>query len=179
MVSTSHGATRAQDRRRRGLGRAVEDGSTPSSDYRFVDRLDYMLNAKGFTYDRISHLWLVDAADGSASRLTEGRAADTEPAWSPDGDRIAFTSNRRPNADLVGGRDIHVVDVANRAVTRITGGRRSEFFRPAWLPDGRSLAALGHRYGGRAGSRHDIWLFAADGSGATQTGGRNLSARPP
>ena len=176
VVSTSHGATRAQDRRRRGLGRADEDGSTPSSDYRFVDRLDYMLNAKGFTYDRISHLWLVDAADGVASRLTDGRAADTEPAWSPDGDRIAFTSNRRPNADLVGGRDIHVVDIADRAVTRITGGRRSEFFRAAWLPDGRSIAALGHRYEGRAGSRNDIWLFAADGSGATQTGGRNLSA---
>jgi acylaminoacyl-peptidase len=177
VVSTSHGATRAQDRRRRGLTQAEGSGSGPSSDYRFVDRLDYMLNAKGFTYDRVSHLWLVDAVDGSATRLTDGRAADTEPAWSPDGERIAFTSNRRPNADLVGGRDIHVVDVADRTVTRITGGRRSEFFRPAWLPDGRSIAALGHRYEGRAGSRNDIWLFRADGTGATQTGGRNLSAR--
>ena len=48
---------------------------------------------------------------------------------------------------------------------------------PTWLPDGATIAALGHRLEGGAGSRNDIWLFAADGSDATPTGGRNLSAR--
>ena len=48
-------------------------------------------------------------------------------------------------------------------------------FRPTWLPDGRTIAALGHRYAGRAGSRNDIWLFAADGADAARSGGRNLS----
>ncbi|MGZ4363529.1 MAG: S9 family peptidase, partial [Gaiellaceae bacterium] len=43
--------------------------------------------------------------------------------------------------------------------------------------DGATIAGLGHRLEGRAGSRNDIWLFAADGSDATPTGGRNLSAR--
>ena len=71
-----------------------------------------MLNGAGFTYDRVTHLWLVDVGDGAASRLTDGRTSDTEPAWSPDGTRIAFTSNRRRDADLVRGRGIHVVDVA-------------------------------------------------------------------
>jgi acylaminoacyl-peptidase len=51
------------------------------------------------------------------------------------------------------------------------------FSAPAWLPDGQTLVALGHRLEGRAGSRNDIWLLAADGSDATPTGGRNLSAR--
>ncbi len=50
------------------------------------------------------------------------------------------------------------------------------FTAPAWLPDGRTIAALGHRLEGGAGSRNDVWLFAADGSDATPTGGRNLSA---
>ena len=176
VVSASYGATQAEDQRRRGLDRAVEPGSEPPSDYRFIDRLDYMLNGTGFTYDRVKHLWLVDVASGAASRLTAGRVSDTEPAWSPDGGRIAFTANRRRDADLLRNQDIHVVDVETRAVTAVTRGPRSHFFRPTWLPDGRTIAALGHRHEARAGSRNDIWLLAADGADATPSGGRNLSA---
>jgi dipeptidyl aminopeptidase/acylaminoacyl peptidase len=176
-VSAARGATRAEDQRRRGLDRSAEPATPPSSDYRFIDRLEYMLNGKGFTYDRVTHLWLVDASSGAATRLTDGRVSDSEPAWSPDGRRIAFTANRRRDADLVRGRDLHVVDVESRVVSPITHGPRSMFFQPAWLPDGRTIAALGHRYQGRGGSRNDIWLFAADGSDATPAGGRNLSAR--
>ena len=75
-------------------------GPPPPSDYRFIDRLEYMLNGAGFTYDRVGHLWLVDVATGEATRLTDGPVADHEPAWSPDGRRIAFSSNRRRDADL-------------------------------------------------------------------------------
>ena len=177
VVSTSHGATSADDDRRRGIDRTPKPGIAPESDYRFIDRLDYMLNGAGFTYDRIPHLWLVDVATGAATRLTDGRAADREPAWSPDGKRIAFTSNRRRDADIFSSRlDIHVVNVRTRAVSAITRGPRSMFMAPAWLPDGRTIAALGHRLEGGSGSRNDVWLFAADGSDATPAGGRNLSA---
>ena len=177
IVSASHGATRAEDERRRRLDRTTEPGSPPPSDYRFIDRLEYMLNGSGFTYDRIRHLWLVDVAGGAARRLTDGPVSDVEPAWSPDGGRIAFTANRRRDADLIRGQDIHVVDVETRVVTAITRGSRSHFLRSAWLADGRTIAALGHRLEGRGGSRNDIWQFAADGSDATPKGGQNLSAR--
>ena len=62
----------------------------PPSDYRFVDRLDYMLNGDGFTYDQIDHLWLVDVATG-----------DDDP---PDG-----RPDRRTRTGLVAGRDAHRV----------------------------------------------------------------------
>jgi dipeptidyl aminopeptidase/acylaminoacyl peptidase len=179
--SASRAATLTEDARLRGrTGRAgasaTAPGEPPDSDYRFIDRLDYMFNGKGFVYDRVNHLWLVDVASGTASRLTDGNVADDEPAWSPDGTRIAFVSNRRRNADIVERADVHVVDVGTCRVSAITRGPRSVFAAPAWLPDGRTIAALGHRLEGRAGSRNDIWLFAADGSDATPIGGRNLSA---
>jgi len=182
VVSSSHGATSTEDDRRRGIDRAAEwgqrPGRPPGSDYRFIDRLEYMLNGTGFTYDRVGHLWLVDVASGAATRLTEGRAPDGSPAWSADGRRVAFASNRRRDADLVPERrDIYVVDVETRAVRALTRGPRSMFTAPIWLPDGRSIAALGHRMEGGSGSRNDIWLFAADGRDATPNGGRNLSAR--
>ena len=154
------------DRKKRGLDSSPEPGSPPASDYRFVDRLDYMLNGEGFTYDQVEHLWLVDAISGEATRLTDGPTSDHSPAWSPDGTRIAFSANRHRDHDLVFRSDLFVVDVASREVTVITAGPSSAFDHPTWLPDGRTLAALGHRFPAGAGSRNDIWLFAADGSDA-------------
>ena len=59
-----------------------------------------MLNGAGFLYDKVQHLWLVDVATGAAERLTDGGTGDAEPAWSPDGTRVAFAANRRRDADL-------------------------------------------------------------------------------
>lgn len=155
VVSASLGATKAEDDRRRRRSRRAP-GEPRTSDYRFIDRLDYMLNGKGFTYDQVKHLWLVDVATGEATRLTDGPVSDGDPAWSPDGRRIAFAANRRRDADLFGRSDIHVVDLETGAVTAVTRGPRSIFAGPAWLPDGRTIAAFGHRLEGRAGSRNDI-----------------------
>jgi acylaminoacyl-peptidase len=177
VVSSSVGATVDEDDRRRGRDRRAEPGTPPPSDYRFIDRLNYMLNGAGFIYDQVAHLWLVDVATGEASRLTDGPVTDDEPAWSPDGTRIAFVANRRRDPDIVNRQGIHVVDVATRRVTAVTGGPNAVFGVPAWMPDGRTIAALGSHLPGRAGSRNDVWLLAGDGSDASPSRGRNLSAR--
>ena len=97
-----------------------------------------MLNGEGFTYDRVGHLWLVDAATGEATRLTDGPTTEHSPAWSPDGTRIAFSANRHRDHDLVFRSDLFVVDVATREVTAVTAGPMSYFDLPTWLPDGRT-----------------------------------------
>ena len=176
-VSTSHGATQDDDARRRGRGKKPPSDQPPDSDYRFIDRLSYMLNGAGFQYDQIRHLWLVDATTGEPTRLTDGSVSDLEPAWSPDSRAIAFVSERRRDHDLHFRPAIHVVDVASRAVHAVTGGPRSVFGTPVWLPDGRTIATLGSKLEGRGGSRNDVWLFPSDGSEAHAEGGRNLSGR--
>jgi dipeptidyl aminopeptidase/acylaminoacyl peptidase len=177
VVSASTDAAFEVDARRRRKDVQRKPGEPSPSDLRFIDRLEYMLNGAGFIDDHITHLWLVDAMSGTATQLTEGPVSDAEPSWSPDGTRIAFAANRRRDPDLAFRQAIHVVHVESRRVSAITAGPRSIFGLPTFMPDGSSIAALGHRLEGRAGSRNDVWLFAADGSDARPDGGRNLSAR--
>ncbi|HET7228711.1 MAG TPA: hypothetical protein VFJ16_01780 [Longimicrobium sp.] len=62
--------------------------------------------------------------------LAGGNTAEVEPAWSPDGNTLAFVSNRG------GGTDIYLLNVATGAVTQLTSGTGSKA-QPAWTPDGR------------------------------------------
>ncbi|MFI5225883.1 MAG: S9 family peptidase [Candidatus Limnocylindrales bacterium] len=177
VLSASRGVTREEDARRRGKRLNPDPAEPPQSDYRYTDRLSYMSNGSGFTTGREAALWIVDAADGTARRLSGGNGSVGSPAWSPDGSRIAFAADRRPDRDQMWHAQVYVVDVATGAETRITDNGHALFDEPTWLPDGKTLAVVGHRFPAAAGSRNDIWLFAADGSEAGRDGGRNLSAR--
>jgi dipeptidyl aminopeptidase/acylaminoacyl peptidase len=177
VLSASRGATREEDARKRGKSAKPDPKAPPPSDYRFADRLGYLANGAGYVVGKESELWVVDAADGTARRLTTARTAVSNPAWSPDGARIAFSTDRRPDRDAMWHQQVYVIDAATGIETRITDNGHSNFAQPTWSPDGKSLAVLGHRFPARSGSRNDIWLFGADGSDAERASGRNLSGR--
>ena len=176
IETTSRAATREEDAKRRGKVAKREPGSPPESDYRYIDRLAYMYNGVGFTEDQVAHLWLVEVETGGVRRLTDGRTAEESPAWSPDGRRIAYATNRRRDHDLRPRMDLYVLDVESGTETKVTGGEDPVFSDPVWLPDGATIAALGGHVPENA-YRNDIWLFAADGSDAGPDGGRNVSER--
>jgi dipeptidyl aminopeptidase/acylaminoacyl peptidase len=175
VLSMSYAADRAADARRRGKALHRPSWAPPESDYRYIDRLDYLFNGTGFTYDRIAHIWLVDVATGVARQLVAGATAERDVAWSPDGRRLAFTANRARNHDLVERSDLFTVDVDSGTVTALTAGGDSLFGSPSWTPDGSSVVALGGRFPD-ATYKSDIWRFAADGSDARPGGGTNLTA---
>ena len=80
-----------------------------------------------------------------------------DPAWSPNGQLIAF-SWRRPS----GNYDIYVMDIVSHQLVELTrdAGRNE---RPSWAPDGRHLVFESTRTGTR-----QIWAMLADGSEARQ-----------
>jgi TolB protein len=92
--------------------------------------------------------------DGSSPvRLTTSAGDDSRPDWSPDGQRIAFQSNRDGNLEL------YVMDADGSNPTRLTTTPSQQALfvgTPAWSPDGTRIAYE------RAGR---IRIMNADGTG--------------
>ncbi len=175
VLTSSLGATPAQEARRRRRPPKPKPGETPLSDYRYLDRLGYQHNGTGFVDDREVHLWLVDTETGRARPLVVGPSAETAPAWSPDGTRIVFASNRHRDPDIDARSALFVVDVASGEVTPVASGPDAMFVTPTWTADGGAVLALGDRFP-RAGYRSGIWRFAADGSDSAPGAGHDLLA---
>jgi dipeptidyl aminopeptidase/acylaminoacyl peptidase len=89
----------------------------------------------------------MDADGSNVHRLTDARTASGRPAgswapaWSPDGARIAFQSNRS------GTVDIFVMAPDGSGQTNLTDNQSLDHLQPAWSPDSRqiSFTARGHR----------------------------------
>jgi Tol biopolymer transport system component len=93
-------------------------------------------------------------SDGSADvQLTDDPADDSQPAWSPDGRRIAFVSRRD---DPKG--DIFVMNADGSGLTQLTSGTEFDM-APRWSPDGSRIAFLSYRDGA-----WDVDTMVPDGS---------------
>lgn len=175
VLTTSLGATIEADKRKRNRPDDPKPGTPPLSDFRYLDALAYQYNGAGFIDDQDTHLWLVDVATGEARPLVVGPTAESSPAWSPDGTRIAFSANRGADPDLHWRSGLFVVVAATGKVTAVAGGNDGAFENPGWTRDGSTVLAYGGRMP-KAAYRTGIWAFAADGSDAGARGGRDLLA---
>ena len=83
-------------------------------------------------------IWRVATAGGEAQRVTSHSASDSEPHYSPDGKRIAFTSDR------TGSRQVHTLSDGNSEPQQLTWHTEG-FSLQDWYPDGKQLLVLGDR----------------------------------
>ena len=77
-----------------------------------------------------SAVWIAPSKSGAARRLTSGEKRDSDPAFSPDGRRVAFLSNRDGSSqiwlvDLAGGDPWKATSFPRRRGPRPVPGRRS------------------------------------------------------
>src|SRR6201998_3703812 len=108
-----------------------------------IDRLQFKNDNVGYIDRRRTHLYVFNMAAKTQRQATSGDYDDSQPAWSPDGKSLAFTSNRsKPDPDATYNSHIWVVAADNTdqgahpvQVTNFPGQKE----RPSWSPDGKWL----------------------------------------
>ena len=101
---------------------------------------DWSPDGRFLVYAARGDIWKVAVEGGKAIALTQGPAYHSEPAFSPDGSKVAFTM------DYDGNLEIGVVDVAGGAIERLTTNAELDF-APDWAADGKSVYFVSRRYG--------------------------------
>jgi TolB protein len=117
----------------------------------------YEMNADGGLQRRVT-----SGGHGNASTL-KGLFYETDPAWSPDGKSIAFSSQRS------GSGDIFVMDVSGRNVRQLTSSAPNDS-QPSFSPDGTEIAFQRGLH---------LWVMKADGTGAHRVTHDSAPERSP
>jgi len=99
-----------------------------------------------------SDLYILTLETRELRRLTRDIYDDRDPAWSPAGDQIAFTSDRIPFG-LRGKHNLFLYTLETGAIDYLTYGDESDL-SPSWSPDGELLA-----FTGDAGGAQNIWVM--------------------
>ena len=117
------------------------------------------------TRDGNSEIYVMDIDGRNQVRLTDDPADDRDPSWSPNGDRIAFVSDRNNKAD-----HIYVMDSDGGNLMRLTNEAVS--WAPSWSPDGKKIAYTRGRIG------NQLWVMDSDGGNQTQLARVGLNLHP-
>jgi dipeptidyl aminopeptidase/acylaminoacyl peptidase len=80
-----------------------------------------------------TQIWLADTTEGALRRLTTARKSALSPAWSPDGTRLAFISDRTDK------RQIYLIRLSGGEAEALTTGEEG-VTNFAWSPDGATIA---------------------------------------
>lgn len=99
-------------------------------------------DSSGFAWDLTmgahnSEVFVADLDGANEINLSMNAAFDGWPAWSPDGERIVFASNRAGPANV---GQLYVISADGMGLQRITDGPWSHV-QPAWSADGRAIYA--------------------------------------
>lgn len=144
-------------------------GWSPDGSRFLFTREPVALPGLGARIIRRAAIYVIDA-DGS--ELTKLADQGTDPAWSPEGSRIAFVSDRDRNGELGYGdtvryaHELYLMDADGSNQRRLTTTKDLNEARPAWSPDGSVIAyQRGEVVGNAEGT--GVFLIRPDGSCST------------
>jgi len=119
-------------------------------------RLQFKRDTVGYLKESRSHLRVFDVEKRTSFALTAGAFDDESPAWSPDGTRVAFVSNRTlPDADRSQDTNLFLVRAAPGEVPRRLTTWPGEDRQPSFSPDGKSIVYV------QGSDPKDLWYGAS------------------
>ena len=119
--------------------------------------LDVSPDGASIAFNLLGDIYVMPIAGGTPRRIAEGMAWEVQPRFSPDGKRIAFTSDRG------GGDNIWVMNVDGSDKRQVTKEDFRLLNQPTWSPDGRFIAAKKHFTTGRSLGTGEVWLYHVSG----------------
>jgi TolB protein len=105
----------------------------------------------------LPQIYIMDQDGANVQRMTDGGYA-ISPSWSPNGQFLTFSWNRKYGPGAPGGQDIYVMDIASKRWLQLTHAAGSNDY-PSWAPDGRHIV-----FERAIGGHSEIWSMLADGT---------------
>jgi len=110
----------------------------------------------------LGDIYTMPISGGTPTRIAEGLAWEVQPRFSPDGSRIAYTSDRG------GGDNIWVMNRDGSDKRQVTKEEFRLLNQPTWSPDGDYIAAKKHFTTQRSAGTGEIWMYHVSGGGGVQ-----------
>lgn len=118
-----------------------------------VNRFQFKRDGEGYIREKKTHLYLWDITTKKLDTLTTGNFDETSPVWSPDGQFIAFVSNRTADPDRNDNTDIFVMEAKPKAEAKVITSWTGRDAQPVWSPDSKKIAYL------RSTSADDYFMY--------------------
>ena len=119
----------------------------------------------------LPQIYTMESDGTNVQRITDGGYA-VSPAWSPNGQFLAFSWFRNYGPGEPGAEDIYLMDIASKQWVQLThDGGRNDF--PSWSPDGRHIVFQSSRSGSE-----QIWSMLADGTNQKQLTSSGGNSQP-
>jgi Tol biopolymer transport system component/imidazolonepropionase-like amidohydrolase len=121
--------------------------------------VDLSPDGKWIVFDVLSQIYRVPSTGGAAECLTQnsGIAENFHPRYSPDGESIAFVSDR------LGGENLWTMAADGSNPRPVFNDKNIRVFEPAWTPDGNYIVVRQHQWGEGLLNTAGFWIYPKSG----------------
>jgi len=122
--------------------------------------VDVAPDGKGLIFDLLGDLYTMPFAGGEAKKITTGLGFNNQPRFSPDGQWIAFISDR------AGSENVWISHPDGSDATQLSQDEEVEFASPSWTPDGQYVMAA--RESQFPVQNFELWMYHVKGGAGVQ-----------